>query len=64
MLDQLEPAEADPEVFRPISSLFYWPLWLVFIVSGLLALRAVLRDLLARRAFSKATHPVNEGQSR
>ena len=64
MLDQLEPAEADPEVFRPISSLFYWPLGLVFVVSGLLALRAILRDLLARRAFRKEPSPVNEGQSR
>ena len=48
MLDDLEPAEADPEVFRPIRSLFYWPLGLVFLISGLIALRAVVSDWNAR----------------
>ncbi|MDX1695355.1 MAG: VWA domain-containing protein [Ketobacteraceae bacterium] len=68
MLDELEPAEADPEVFRPISSLFYWPLGLVFVISGLIALRAVLRDFWGRRSFRKerlATNKdsaVSEGQ--
>ncbi|MCG8669036.1 MAG: VWA domain-containing protein [Pseudomonadales bacterium] len=48
MLDDLEPAEADPEVFRPIRSLFYWPLGLVLLLSGLIALRAIISDWSAR----------------
>jgi len=26
LLDELEPVERDPEVFRPVAALFYWPL--------------------------------------
>jgi Ca-activated chloride channel family protein len=26
LLDQLEPVERDPEVFRPVAALYYWPL--------------------------------------
>lgn len=63
LLDELEPTEADPEVFRPISSLFYWPLGLVFLISGLLALRAVLRDMWARRKIKRQSVLMNEVQS-
>ena len=48
LLDDLEPVEADPEVFRPIKSLFYWPLALVLLVSVLLALRAIGLDFWSR----------------
>ena len=62
LLDELEPAEADPEVFRPINSLFYWPLGLVFVISGLLALKAVIQDVWGRRAYKKHSPAVSEGQ--
>ncbi|MCG8312469.1 MAG: VWA domain-containing protein [Pseudomonadales bacterium] len=48
LLDDLEPVEADPEVFRPIKSLFYWPLAFVLLVSALLALRAISMDFWSR----------------
>lgn len=48
LLDQLEPTEADPEVFRPIQSLFFWPLSLVMIITFLMSLHAIIQN--ARQA--------------
>jgi Ca-activated chloride channel family protein len=36
-LDSLEPTETDAEKFRPIETLFHWPLALAFLLSMLLA---------------------------
>lgn len=36
-LDRLEPIELDEEIFRPVRSLFYWPLALTLILSMLFA---------------------------
>ena len=36
-LDELEPIELEQETFRPIKSLYFWPLGLVFILSLLFA---------------------------
>ena len=36
ILDQLEPTEQDPEVFRPQKNLYYWPLLLALAFSFLL----------------------------
>lgn len=36
-LDSLEPTEKDAEKFRPIETLFYWPLSVAFLLSLLLA---------------------------
>lgn len=38
LLDKLEPAEQDPQVFRPQKNLYYWPLLWAFCLSLLLAL--------------------------
>jgi Ca-activated chloride channel family protein len=43
ILDALEPVEQDAEVFRPVKSLFYWPLCLAFVASLLLALVQIIR---------------------
>ncbi len=37
-LDELEPIEQDQETYRPVKSLFTWPLAVAFIISLLLAL--------------------------
>ena len=37
MLNELEPIEYDAETFRPTRSLFYWPLGIALLLSGLLA---------------------------
>lgn len=38
LLDQLEPSEKDPEIFRPQQNLYHWPLALAFACSLFLAL--------------------------
>lgn len=43
ILDKLEPVEQADEVFRPIRSLFYWPLGLAMILSLILGLQQILR---------------------
>lgn len=32
-LDRLEPIEMETETFRPVQTLFYWPLALAFLLS-------------------------------
>lgn len=39
LLDELEPAEQDPQVFRPQHNLYYWPLLWAFSLSLLLVLQ-------------------------
>jgi Ca-activated chloride channel family protein len=40
LLDELEPVAQDPEVYRPVVSLYHWPLGLAWlIVAGLVLLR-------------------------
>jgi Ca-activated chloride channel homolog len=35
LLDKLEPVEKDKQFFRPRTDLFYWPLALALVLSGL-----------------------------
>lgn len=50
ILDELEPVEQDAETFRPIITLFYWPLGLALIFSFLItAAKIPWRQLLAAR---------------
>ncbi len=51
-LDELEPIEQDAETFRPISSLFFWPLGIALIFSFLFAL---LPLILGRKISNTAT---------
>lgn len=48
LLDELEPVDANPEVFRPIRSLFHWPLGFVLLISCLLAVKPFLSELWQR----------------
>ncbi|HVL02482.1 MAG TPA: VWA domain-containing protein [Dongiaceae bacterium] len=50
MLDKLEPVESDPETFRPVRSLFYYPLGLALLLSAGMALRSLIDSQLARRS--------------
>lgn len=43
LLDDLEPTEADPEIFRPIQSLYYWPLGIVMALTFLMAAYSILQ---------------------
>lgn len=38
ILDKVEPVKDDPETFRPVQALFFWPLGLALILAGLLLL--------------------------
>ncbi len=49
MLDQLEPAEREQDVYRPVSDLFYWPLGLALAGALLMLLRDSLPVIRRRR---------------
>ena len=66
-LDRLEPIEQDQETYRPIKSLFYWPLGLALFGSVLLTLLhpvmfATWRQLLVRKDRPEQT-PRSQEQS-
>jgi Ca-activated chloride channel family protein len=41
MIDQLEPTEKDPEIFRPQINIYYWPLAIALIISFIIALQTL-----------------------
>lgn len=49
LIDQLEPTEKDPEIFRPQHNIFFWPLGLALILSFIMALQGTggLKQLLS-----------------
>jgi Ca-activated chloride channel family protein len=52
-LDKLEPSESDEETFRPVKTLFYWPLAFAFLLSLYLAISSLIKSqpkLLTRKA--------------
>ncbi|TNF34873.1 MAG: VWA domain-containing protein, partial [Gammaproteobacteria bacterium] len=38
LLNEMEPVEVETRSFRPVTSLFYWPLSIAIIIAGLIAL--------------------------
>lgn len=50
-LDRLEPIEMEAETFRPVQTLFYWPLAMAFLLSFLLAITHIWQG----RAIQSAT---------
>lgn len=48
-LDQLEPNEQEADTYRPVESLFYWPLALAFFASLALALLTLASSAFVRR---------------
>lgn len=50
LLDKLEPVESDPETFRPIRALYYYPLGLALLLSTGIALYRIVRSNLMHRA--------------
>lgn len=41
MIDQLEPTEKDPEIFRPQMNVYFWPLSIALFISFIMALQAI-----------------------
>lgn len=48
VLDQLEPTEKDPQIFRPQKNLYHWPLLAALLLSFLLVLQQNAQALLVR----------------
>ena len=48
VLDAVEPVEDDPETFRPVKALFFWPLGLALLLAGLLLVEQRVRLFLSR----------------
>jgi len=44
ILDEIEPVEDNPETFRPIKSLFYWPLACALILTFLLSIERLIKQ--------------------
>jgi Ca-activated chloride channel family protein len=41
MIDQLEPTEKDPEIFRPQINVYFWPLAAALLISFIMALKSI-----------------------
>ena len=41
LIDELEPTEKDPEIFRPQTNVYYWPLAAALMISFLMALQGI-----------------------
>jgi Ca-activated chloride channel family protein len=52
VLDEIEPVESNPETFRPVKSLFYWPLAVALLLAFLLAAEKLLSFKLTQRRAS------------
>ena len=60
MIDQLEPTEKDPEIFRPQTNVYFWPLSLALLISFLMALQTIGTFRFLKRAFLNST-PSSKG---
>ena len=56
LVDELEPVEEPESGFRPVKSLYYWPLAGAFALAGLLGLTGLLKALWLRRQSGIPTH--------
>ena len=63
VLDQLEPIEQDQETFRPIKSLFYWPLALALLASVLLILTHPVVVSGRQSLFRRLPYNTTKGES-
>ncbi len=56
LLDELEPVEEPEAGFRPVKSLYFWPLAAAFSLAGLLCLVSLLRRMGVRRSVRVAAN--------
>jgi Ca-activated chloride channel family protein len=56
LVDELEPVEEPEAGFRPVKSLYYWPLSGAFALSAFLGLLSLVQSLRLRRAGGVPTH--------
>ena len=60
VLDTLEPVEQEEETFRPVQTLFFWPLGLAVIITMLYAAVVIGRPLLKSLGNPAQSSTVNE----
>jgi Ca-activated chloride channel family protein len=63
LLDELEPVESDPETFRPIRALYYYPLGLALLLSMGIALQQIIRNLILHRALQRREQAEATGEA-
>ena len=56
LVDELEPVEEPESGFRPVKSLFYWPLAGAFVLASLLCLVSLAHEIRVRRAAEAQSH--------
>ncbi len=56
LLDELEPVEEPEAGFRPVKSLYFWPLAAAFSLAALLCLVSLLRRMGVRRSVRVAAN--------
>lgn len=56
LVDELEPVDEPESGFRPIRSLYYWPLGGAFVLAAFMALVTLLKSLAVRRIYGAETH--------
>jgi Ca-activated chloride channel family protein len=55
MINEIEPIETEDKTYRPIKSLFFWPLASAFLLSLILALFVAIRDELSKKIQNNQT---------
>jgi Ca-activated chloride channel family protein len=56
LVDELEPVEQPEAGFRPVKSLYYWPLSGAFVLAGLLGLLSLAQSIRLRRSSGVPSH--------
>jgi Ca-activated chloride channel family protein len=56
LVDELEPVEEPEPGFKPVKSMYYWPLSGAFLFAVLLAMTSLLQSIAARRAAAVQAH--------
>ena len=59
-IDELEPTEKDPQIYRPQQNLYHWPLLTAFILSLLLTLKQLS---VFQRLMPRSNHSNNESNN-
>lgn len=56
LVDELEPVEEPESGFRPVKSLYYWPLGAAFVLVSMMCLISLLQRLTLRRSAKVQTN--------
>ena len=57
LIDELEPIDQDPETYRPIQALYFWPLGAAIIIFAVLLVTGLFRRAQSSGTFAEADAP-------